>query len=76
MDKKRKIKITKAYERKVSKDFQTWLFRTELTDIIEVSDGKELEEKSDILFRTAQILTNRDIVNTLGEELNGLSESN
>jgi len=54
-------KISKTFERKISFDYQTWLFRTELEKTVEINSKEELVEESDKLFAAARALTNRDI---------------
>ena len=45
------VRITKRYTRKISYDYKSWEFSTELTADIEVNSDEELEKVSTDLFR-------------------------
>lgn len=53
--------ITKRFSRKVSKDFQSWEFVTELSRSVEVNSAEDLQKESDKLFNQARGLTELDI---------------
>jgi len=55
------MKITKRYARKVSHDYQSWEFLTEITKDVEVNSKEELITESDKLFKTVKALTTKDI---------------
>ena len=63
-----KLKITKRYARKISKDWQTWEFMTEITqEDVEVNSKEELLAESDKLFSKVKGLTDVDIVSVQSE---------
>ena len=53
--------VTKRFSRKVSKDFQSWEFVTELSRSVEVNSAEDLQKESDKLFNQARSLTELDI---------------
>lgn len=64
------IKITKQYSRKLSLDYDSWGFMTEVTRVVKVNSKEEFIKKSDEVFRMAKYLTDRDIENTKSEMVN------
>lgn len=55
------MKITKRYSQKVTIDYNSWEFLTELEREVEVKNAEELVVESDKLFKNAKLLTLRDI---------------
>jgi hypothetical protein len=60
-------KITKRYSRKVSRDFQSWEFSTELGKTVEVGSAQELQDENMKLFNQAKGLTDLDIDTCMSE---------
>jgi len=55
------MKITKRYARKISHDYQTWEFLTEITKEVKADTKEELIKESDKLFSQVKNLTMKDI---------------
>ena len=53
--------ITKRYQRTVSRDYQSWVFATELSASVIVNSADELKAESEKLFKQAKALTDLDI---------------
>lgn len=53
--------ITKRYARKISINYQSYDFSTELTKTVDVKDGEELLNETTKLFQQAKGLTETDI---------------
>lgn len=61
-------KITKRFGRKISKDYNSYDFSTELSTDVDVDSAEELEKESKKVFSQARELTYQDIDNTFAEE--------
>lgn len=59
--------ISKSYNYKVSRDYQTWEFGTSLSKIVNVNSAEELEAENVKLFEQAKTLTDLDIANHKAE---------
>jgi len=57
------FKITKRYGRKVSRDYQTWEFLTEMSKTVNVESAEELVNENVKLFNQVKGLTETDIDN-------------
>jgi phage tail protein X len=55
------MKITKRYSQKITIDYNSWEFLTELEREVDVKSAEELIAESDKLFKNARALTLRDI---------------
>lgn len=55
------MKITKRYARKISHDYQSWEFLTEITKDVDANSKEELVVESDKLFSQVKNLTLKDI---------------
>jgi len=53
--------ITKRYSRKITQNYQSWEFSSEMTTEVEVSSGKDLMEANDKLFQQVKYLCEEDI---------------
>jgi len=60
-------RITKSYSMKVTRDFQAWEFRTELSASVTIKKKEDLLEESDKLALQAKALTVRDYENSIVE---------
>jgi len=47
------VRITKRYTRKISYDYKSWEFSTELTADVDVESDEDLEKASSDLFKKA-----------------------
>ena len=47
------VRISKRYTRKISHDYKSWEFSTELTADVEIENDEDLEQQSDLLFKKA-----------------------
>jgi hypothetical protein len=63
-----KFTITKRYGRKVSQNFQSFDFISELTTEVTVVSAQELIDASNKLFLQCKFLTEQDIENTFPQE--------
>lgn len=68
MDASKTVTITKKYERKLTRDYQSFGFLTELSTTIEISSKDELEAASSQLFLRAKSLTEADIATVFKPE--------
>ncbi len=57
----------KRFSRKLTRDYQSYEFSTQLDHTIQVGSGDELQIESDKLFQQAKALTEEDIEKTMGE---------
>ena len=64
------FKITKRFSRKISRDYNSCEFVTELSTEVEVETAEQLQEASNKLFEQARILTENDIERTMKENSN------
>ena len=55
------MKITKRYARKITLDYCSWEFLTELEKEVEIHSAEELLTESDKLYKNARALTLRDM---------------
>jgi hypothetical protein len=55
------MKITKRYARKITIDYSSWEFLTELEKEVDIKSAEELVLESDKLYRNARALTLKDI---------------
>jgi len=55
------MKITKRYSRKITLDYCSWEFLTELEKEVDVTSAEELVAESDKIYKTARALTLRDM---------------
>jgi hypothetical protein len=55
------MKITKRYARKITIDYNSWEFLTELEKEVEIKSAEELVAESDKLYKNARALTLKDI---------------
>lgn len=60
-----KFTITKRFGRKVTENYQSYDFSTEMTTEVVVSSSKELIEAGDKLFVQCKYLTEKDIEKVL-----------
>jgi hypothetical protein len=58
------MKITKRYARKITLDYNSWEFLTELEREVEIKSAEELISESDKLYKSARALTLKDIENS------------
>jgi hypothetical protein len=58
------MKITKRYAQKITRDYNSWEFLTELEKEVDIKSAEELVSESDKLFKNAKLLTLRDIAET------------
>jgi hypothetical protein len=47
------VRITKRYTRKISYDYKSWEFSTELTADVDIDNDKDLDKVSSELFKKA-----------------------
>jgi hypothetical protein len=64
------FKITKRFSRKISRNYNSYEFVTELTTDAEVETAEQLQAAADKLFDQAKILTLNDIELTMKENTN------
>ena len=55
------MKIKKRYSRKITLDYNSWEFLTELEEDVEVKSKEDLVVESDKIYKAARALTLRDI---------------
>ena len=55
------MKITKRYARKITIDYNSWEFLTELEKEVDIKSAEELVVESDKLYKNARALTLKDI---------------
>ncbi len=59
--------IRKTYGRKISLNYQTWIFETTIEAVVDVTTPKELSVESNKAFKAVKALTDRDIEATKKE---------
>lgn len=55
------LRITKRYGRRISHDYQSWEFLTEISEDVKVSSKEDLIRENDRLFSQVRCLTLKDI---------------
>jgi len=55
------ITITKRFGRKLTRDYHSWEFMTEMAKVIEVNSAEELLQENDKLFQQVKGLTEQDV---------------
>jgi len=55
------VRITKRYTRKISYDYKSWEFSTELTADVNVESDEDLEKASSDLFKKAVQCVTKDM---------------
>jgi len=65
------FKITKRFSRKITRDYQSWEFMTEITQTENADNLDQVVEKSDKLFGKVKDLTQRDIESCKNELVPG-----
>ena len=55
------VRITKRYTRKISYDYKSWEFSTELTADVNVESDEDLEKASSDLFKKAVRCVTKDM---------------
>lgn len=63
-----KFVITKRYSRKITQNFQSWDFSSELSTEVEVKSSQELIDANNKLFAQVKWLCEKDIENTFPQE--------
>jgi hypothetical protein len=63
------VKISKSYERKISRDYQTYSYSTQMEAVVEIDEQDEsaLQDANDKLFAKVYNMTRSDIQQTMAD---------